>query len=93
MEKNFNINVTMEERWVPYFLNFLEYMESFGQAGHSGQLGFYSDGDGDFCPKFSFDILYDKSNLHIIQKKEIIERKKLYNNPNYGIPEYLFDAG
>ena len=93
MKKNFNVNVTMEERWVPYFLEFLKYMESFGQLGHSGQLGFYSDGDGDFRPKFSFDISYDKSNLHIIERHEIIKKKELYDSPNYGIPEYLFDAG
>lgn len=93
MEKNFNINVTMEERWIPHFLSFLKYMQSFGNQGHSAQLGFYSDGDGDFRPRFNFNIPYDNSNVFPITKSQIIKKKELYNSPNYGIPEYLFDAG
>ena len=50
----FTIECEMEERWKDYFLSFLKTMECFGQMGHSELLGFYSDGDGDFRPKFDF---------------------------------------
>ena len=50
----FTIECEMEERWKDYFLSFLKTMECFGQMGHSELLGFYSDGDGDFKPKFDF---------------------------------------
>ena len=49
----FTVECEMEERWKDYFLSFLKTMEFFGQAGHSELLGFYSDGDGDFRPKFN----------------------------------------
>ena len=56
MKKKFNIEVEMEERWIPYFMSFLKHMQYDGNIGHSELLGFYSDGDGDFRPKFTFSI-------------------------------------
>ena len=79
-EKTFNIKVTMEERWVDYFCSFLKYMESCGNAGHSAQVSFYADGDGDFRPKFELDVVYEK--------KMGIPREKLYDKA-----EYMWDAG
>lgn len=35
-------------------------MEYNGNVGHSEIVGFYSDGDGDFRPKFKFNIPFDK---------------------------------
>ena len=56
MEKEFNVNVKMEERWIPYFQSMLLAMQQLGHRGSSRLLGFYSDGDGDFRPRFEFDI-------------------------------------
>ena len=53
-ESEFTIKVSMKNRWVPQFLSFLKRMEFNGMAGHSEIIGFYSDGDGDFRPKFEF---------------------------------------
>ena len=54
MKKNITINAEMEERWIPYFCSMLGYMQYCGNIGHSSIVGFYSDGDGDFRPKFEF---------------------------------------
>ena len=45
----------MKDRWVPHFLGMLQYMEQLGGLGGSRKVTFYSDGDGDFRPKFSVD--------------------------------------
>lgn len=60
MKKKFTVECEMEERWVPYFLSMLNAMESYGIAGTSREVGIYSDGDGDFRPKFKPDIEYEK---------------------------------
>ena len=54
-ETTFTIKCDMEQRWVPYFLGMLQYMEQLGGLGGSRKVTFYSDGDGDFRPKFSVD--------------------------------------
>lgn len=59
-EKTFNIKVTMKERWIPYFCSMLLEMQRNGKIGHSGIIGFYSDGDGDFRPKFEFDTEFER---------------------------------
>mgnify|MGYP003289544822 CR=1 FL=1 len=56
----FNIKVTMNERWANDFCSMLKWMESCGNLGHSSIVGFYSDGDGDFRPKFEIDYEYEK---------------------------------
>jgi hypothetical protein len=70
----------MNERWVDYFCSFLSYMQDCGDRGHSAQVSFYADGDGDFSPEFEFDIEYEE--------KEGIPRDMLYNKA-----EYMWDAG
>jgi hypothetical protein len=46
----------MRERWVPHFMSMLKYMEQLGGLGGSRTVGIYSDGDGDFRPKFNFSM-------------------------------------
>lgn len=58
----FNIKVTMKDRWVNDFCSMLKYMESCGSIGHSSIVGFYSDGDGDFRPKFEIDTEFEKAD-------------------------------
>lgn len=77
-EKTFNIQVTMNERWIDDFCSMLKYMEYCGNIGHSSMVGFYSDGDGDFRPKFNMDIGFNK--------------KEGCKKPNKQI-EIMFDAG
>lgn len=58
-QKTFTVEVTMEERWIPHFLNMLGAMQKNGAIGHSGVIGIYADGDGDFRPKFHTDMHYN----------------------------------
>lgn len=57
--KKFTIEVEMNERWIPHFMSMLKYMEMLGNNGSSRQVGIYSDGDGDFNPKFKTDIEWE----------------------------------
>ena len=52
---SFSIQVRMKRRWVPHFLSMLKYMEQLGNLGGSREVGIYSDGDGDFRPKFGWE--------------------------------------
>jgi len=54
-DRNFTIDVTMGERWVPQFLAMLNYMQELGGIGSSRNVTLFADGDGDFRPKFSWD--------------------------------------
>lgn len=59
MDKNeeiFYIRVRMRKEWTPVFLAFLKQMERYGNLGHSEIIGFMSDGDGEFRPKFEVSI-------------------------------------
>lgn len=51
----FTIEVTMRRRWAAQFLGLLKRMHVNGQIGSSEMLAFYSDGDGDFRPRFMLD--------------------------------------
>jgi hypothetical protein len=51
----FTIKCSMRSRWVPHFLAMLKYMQQLGGLGSSRMVSFYSDGDGDFRPKFEWD--------------------------------------
>lgn len=53
----FTIHCEMAERWVDTFCSMLKRMEYNGSIGHSEEVTLYSDGDGDFRPKF--EILQD----------------------------------
>ena len=78
----FNIKVTMEERWVNDFCSMLSWMESCGKIGHSSIVGFYADGDGDFRPKFEIDREYE-------------QQKGYWEKDSKPLPdlEVIFDAG
>lgn len=82
MDKTFNIKVTMEERWINDFCSMLNWMQSCGNLGHSSVVAFYSDGDGDFRPKFEIDTDYEKTKGY--WKEDGVELHKI---------EVLFDAG
>lgn len=58
MNKKFTIDVEMEERWIDDFCSMLEQMEILGKVGSSKVVGIYSDGDGDFRPKFNINTGY-----------------------------------
>lgn len=94
--KEFNIHVSMEERWIPHFQSFLKYMQRIGGIGHSALVGFYADGDGDFNPSFDFDIPeeyvegYERDNIIEANKNSASDKVEV---PNYLIPEIMFDAG
>lgn len=80
MDVTFNIEVTMEDRWVDDFCSMLKWMERCGEIGHSSFVGFYADGDGDFRPKFSIGTVFEQKDG--IPKSEILQK-----------PEIMFDAG
>ena len=42
----------------------LKLMQSFGEMGHSDHIDIYSDGDGDFRPKFDTNFKYTKRDAH-----------------------------
>jgi len=50
------IEVEMQDRWIPHFLGMLRYMQRLGAVGSSRRVTLLSDGDGDFRPKFSWDL-------------------------------------
>ena len=78
----FNIQVTMNERWVNDFCSMLKWMERCGDIGHTSMVAFCADGDGDFRPKFKID-------------REFYKTKGIWKEPGVVLPcpEVLFDAG
>lgn len=80
----FTIKCTMKNRWIPHFLGMLKSMENLGRLGGSRWVRFYSDGDGDYRPKFEWD-------------KELPEPKKPLKIEDVGQSPrsegYDFDAG
>lgn len=83
MKVKFNIECEMEERWVNDFCSMLQWMESCGNIGHSSIVGFYSDGDGDFRPKFNIDRDFDKTEGY----------RRIAGTRELPPPEIIFDAG
>jgi len=79
----FTLECTMKERWVPHFLSMLAYMEQLGGLGGSRKVALYSDGDGDFRPKFKVG----GSNGISIRNIKVVEPKV----DNDG--DRLYDAG
>lgn len=61
LKKKFTIEVEIEERWIDDFCSMLKEMERLGNIGSSKKVGIYSDGDGDFRPKFDIDTEYKKT--------------------------------
>lgn len=76
----FNVKCTMPKVWASHFQSFLKEMERYGQLGHSGQISFMADGDGNFKPKFKFTKEYE--SVQGIQSQQIVKKA-----------EQLFDAG
>lgn len=74
MVKEFNIKVKMEERWIHDFCSMLKMMESLGNVGSSKTIGIYSDGDGDFRPKFEID-----TNFIRVEPKTNTSNMKIYD--------------
>ena len=85
MDVTFNIKATMNERWVTQFCSMLSEMQLYGTLGHSGTIGFYSDGDGDFRPKFEIDRNY--------RRVDGIRKNDRYEGSEMPRVEVLFDAG
>ena len=56
--KEFTIKCKMNERWIPHFLGMLKSMERLGGLGGSRWVRFYSDGDGDYRPKFKWNLTF-----------------------------------
>lgn len=75
----FNISVEMEERWADDFCSMLKWMESCGNIGHSSVVAFYSDGDGDFRPKFEFDRDFNRKEGWSKDEKEMPEIEVMYD--------------
>lgn len=66
MVKTFSIDVQMSEEWIDPFLSMLKEMEFNGKVGRSRLIAFYSDGDGNFRPKFQFSCPFEQ-----VEKKKI----------------------
>lgn len=81
-KRTFNIEVTMEERWVDDFCSMLKWMESCGNLGHSSLVGFYADGDGDFRPRFNIETEYHNTDGIWKEDGHVNE-----------LPEVIYDAG
>lgn len=82
-EITFTIKCKMKEEWKDAFISFLKEMEYNGKVGHSDILGFFSDGDGSFQPKFEVDV-----NYNLVEGKSL---RKMEDIKNRSIPEKLFD--
>lgn len=67
-DKTFTITVTMKRRWIPHFLAMLKYMEQLGNLGGSRLVSLYSDGDGDFRPKFNWDETLPSNGIPVEDK-------------------------
>ena len=46
----------MKDRWIPHFLGMLHRMQVLGEQGSSREVAMFADGDGDFRPKFVWDV-------------------------------------
>jgi len=76
----FTIEVEMKDRWVSTFISMLKYMEYLGNIGSSKCITIYSDGDGDFRPKFKFKGIVGKHlNSDKIKFKESKNGDRFYD--------------
>lgn len=72
-----NIEAEFEERWLDDFCSILKWMETCGNIGHSSLVAFYSDGDGDFRPKFKFDKEFKRKKP--CQENYLVEVERFYD--------------
>lgn len=82
MQQIFTVYCQMDERWIPSFLKMLNTMQHNGDIGRSEFVGMYSDGDGDYRPRFD----YDK-----IAQKYCNDNYLIINNPSGQAT--MYDAG
>lgn len=68
-----NITVELQERWVPHFLGLLKRMQVLGQMGSSEIVRFFSDGDGDFRPTFTWDSDVEPARPHQTEHGEVFD--------------------
>lgn len=66
--RKFIVECEIPERWINDFCAMLHTMQSFGNIGHSGVVGIYADGDGDFRPKFNIQTEYDRTKAVELDK-------------------------
>lgn len=59
--RKFIIECEIPERWVNDFCAMIADLQSFGDIGHSGVVGIYADGDGDFRPKFNIQTEWNRN--------------------------------
>lgn len=76
MNKKFSVDVEMEERWIPHFISMLKRMEKLGSIGSSEIVSIYSDGDGDFRPKFKIN---HDSEIQIVEPAKKINSHSMYD--------------
>ncbi len=50
----FTVTCKMKRRWAEQFLGMLKHMQRLGSMGSSREIAFFSDGDGDYRPKFEY---------------------------------------
>lgn len=67
------INIRVKKRWIPHVVGMLEHMQRLGTMGSSRWVHFFSDGDGDFRPKFSFDHVIQAAKPVKINEKDELE--------------------
>ena len=60
----FDVHCKMNKAWANEFMSMLNLIQSFGELGTSEHIDIYSDGDGDFRPKFDTDFKYTKREPH-----------------------------
>lgn len=84
----FTIEYEMEDRWVPYFLSMLKYMQYLGSIGASRVVALYSDGDGDFRPKFKPSV-----NFEVVQPTPPWNSVSFLPSTNRDTHDHLYDAG
>jgi hypothetical protein len=73
MNKKFTIEVEMEEAWINDFCSMLSKMEYLGNIGSSKTVGLYSDGDGNFRPKFKINTDFTKVEPSRVRSIETIQ--------------------
>jgi hypothetical protein len=81
------IEADIPDRWAPYFCAMLRDMEFYGKVGSSRLLTFFSDGDGDYRPKFEFDV----ADEIVLFDRPDVETRTV--DPHFGEGDWFYDAG
>ncbi len=98
MIKKIQIEMEVEERWIPQFLGMLYLMKRMGTLGCSRTIGFYADGDGDFRPEFKIngkEFNGEGSELPILERigvNKLFPENKIPKTNTIIKADILFDA-